>query len=254
MFNARQLLDQLVQTAQGMTTPPSATTSSPQQKTTMGGLLNNPAVTGALSGVGGGLLAGLLLSNKNVRKIGGKVAAYGGAAALGAIAISAYRNWQANKNQPAGAPTQHIPQQPQQLQQPQRAALEFDALPAAQLEDHSRAMLVAIVAAAKADGHFDERERQMINEQTDRLGDAETVTWVQQEIRKPLDVAQVAALAASPEMAAEIYLASLVVIDEQNAREKMYLDSLAEKLRLEPQLRMEIEWQLVQAGAQAPTM
>lgn len=71
---------------------------------------------------------------------------------------------------------------------------------------------------------------------------------MQQEIRKPLDAARIAALATSPELASEIYLASLMVIDEQNEREKIYLNSLAEKLGLDPQLRLEIEQQLTQAG------
>jgi len=72
--------------------------------------------------------------------------------------------------------------------------------------------------------------------------------WVQQEINKPLDVSKIAALATSPELASEIYLASLIVIDEQNEREKAYLNSLAEKLGLEPQLRREIEQQMVNAS------
>ncbi|MDR2861532.1 MAG: tellurite resistance TerB family protein [Syntrophobacterales bacterium] len=241
MFNARQLLDQLVQTAQGMATPP-ANTTSPRQNAGIGGMLNNPAVTGALSGVGGGLLAGLLFGNKNVRKVGGNLATVGGAAALGVIATKAYRNWQANKQQSNSVPAQNAQQQSPQ------SALDFDNLPAANQEEHSRAMLTAMIAAAKADGHFDERERQIIREQTEKIGDAETTAWVQEEIYKPLDVNQIAALATSPELAAEIYLASLIVSDEQNEREKIYLNSLAEKLKLEPQLRTEIEQQLSQSG------
>ena len=238
MFNSKQMLDQLVQTVQGMAT---GNTASSQQQTGIGGLLSNPTVTGALSGAGGGLLAGLLLGNKNVRNIGGNVAAVGGAAALGAIAFKAYRNWQANKNTSTGVSAQNFQQQPQQV-------LDFDNLPAAKQEDHSRAMLTAIIAAAKADGNFDERERQIIHEQTAKIGDPETTAWVQQEINKPLDVNRVAALVSSPELAAEIYLASLFVINEQNELEKAYLNSLAEKLGLEPQLRREIEQQLAHAS------
>ncbi len=240
MFNAKQLLDQLMQSAQGIAT--SQPVPSLQQG--KGGLLGHPAITGALSGVGGGLLAGLLLNNKQVRKVGGKVAAYGGAAALGAIAITAYRNWQANKERPANVPAQ----QTSPVEQQAAAALEFNDMPAEQVENHSRTMLSAIVAAAKADGHFDEREKQLIRDQVNQIGDAETVDWVQQEIRKPLDIDQIAALAISPEMASEMYLVSLAIIDVQNDREKGYLDSLAEKLKLEPQLRTEIARQLQQAN------
>ncbi len=229
MFNAKQMLDQLMQTAQGMAT----NTASPSKKSGISDILSNPMVAG-----GGGLLAGLLLGNKKVRKMGGTVAAVGGAAALGAIAFKAYRNWQASKGTSTDAPAQDYRQQPQQTD------LDFDNLPTAVQEENSRAMLTAIIAAAKADGHFDERERQMIHEQTQKIGDTETTAWVQQEIYKPLDINQIAALATSPELAAEIYLASLMVIDEQNEREKTYLNSLAERMGLEPQLRREIEQRL----------
>ena len=66
------MLDKLVWVAQ------SATSAISQQ-----GLLNNPMLAEA----GGDLFAGLLLSNKKVRRIGGT-------AVLGAIAFNPYRNWQ----------------------------------------------------------------------------------------------------------------------------------------------------------------
>ncbi len=230
MFNAKQLLDQLMQATQQLTPP--ANNSDPAPKNhSESGLLAHPAITGALSGVGGGLLAGLLMNNKKIRKVTGNVAAYGGAAALGAIALTAYKNWQDNKKQSIPNPTQQQP------------ALEFDTLPTEQLEEHSRIMLMAIVAAAKSDGQFDERERQLIRDQMNNADD-DTVQWLQQEIKEPLDMNKIAALATTPEIAAEIYLASLVIIDEQNTQEKNYLDRLAETLELSPQLRMEISQQL----------
>ncbi len=233
MFDAKQLLDQLIQNTGGI--------QNAIQAKGKGGLLDNPAVTGALSGVGGGLLAGLLLNNKKVRKIGGKVAAYGGAAALGAIAITAFRNWQANKGQAPSA-TQTPPMIANEQQA--AAALEFDHLPKQQLDQHSRAMLAAMIAAAKSDNEFDERERQMIREQVSKIGDQEAVEWVQAEIRKPLDIQQLASMASTPEMAAELYLVSLVMVDEQNEHEKVYLNTLGEALKLEPPLRQEIAQQL----------
>jgi len=233
MFNAKQMLDQLVQTAQGMI--------SPQQTAEIKGMLHNPKVTGAIAGAGG-LLAGLLFSNKTTRNASGKVVAVGGAAALGALALKAYRDWMANKNQSSDGNI------PEELPGEQQGALEFDNFSPAKQEDHSRAMLTAIIAAAKADGQFDQREQQIIKEQTDKMNDPEAAEWVRQEINKPLDVDEIAALATSPELASEIYLASLIVIDEQNELEKKYLDSLAEKLKLEPQLRREIEQQVTTAS------
>ena len=237
MFNATQILNQLLQAAQGMVAPATAGAAPSQQNAGtagLGGLLSNPAVTGALTGVGGGLLAGLLFGNKG-SNIGGKLVTIGGAAALGTLAFKAFRNWQANNSASAQDANQPAPERP---------ALEYENLSAEKQEDHSRVMLTAFIAAAKADGHIDDREQQVIQSLTDKAGDAETAAWVQQEIGKQLDADQVAALATSPELASEIYLASLIVIDDQNEQEKVYLDSLAEKMKLAPQLRKEIEQQL----------
>jgi uncharacterized membrane protein YebE (DUF533 family) len=237
MFNAKEILGQLMQGARGMAAPGGGNASSQGSLAGgLGGLLGNPAVTGALSGAGGGLLAGLLLGSKKARNIGGKVALAGGAAALGAIAFKAFSNWKAGQDTVAKPATYSVPQ-------PQQPVLDFNCLPDEQQEDHSRAMLAAIVAAAKADGRFDAKEQQIIREQVAKIGDAETAEWVQQEIRKPVDAGRIAAMAASPEVAAEIYLASLMVIDEQNEHEKRYLNALADKMGMEPRLRQEIEQQ-----------
>jgi len=237
MFNSSQILDQLLQTAQGMM---ANSASSSQQKggiSGIGNLLNNPMISGALSNIGGGLLSGLLSGNNRVSNTntGGNLASIGGAAALGSLALSVYRNWMASKNQASGV--QNF------LQQSQPVDSEFNNLSPEKQEDHSRAMLVAIIAAAKADGQIDQREQQIIHEQIEKTGDEEATTWIRQEMNKPLDINQVAALATSPELATQIYLVSLMVIGEQNEAEKVYLNSLAGKLKLDPQLRREIERQ-----------
>jgi uncharacterized membrane protein YebE (DUF533 family) len=242
MFNAKDLLGQLLGGSPA-TGSAYAGNASPGGGMAggLGSLLSHLGVTGALSGAGGGLLAGLLLGNKSARKVGGKVALAGGAVAIGALAYKAFRNWQGSR--------QAQPQQPGvAMQWPAgQKELDFSCLPDEEQESRSRAMLAAMVAAAKADGQFDPAEQQMIREQLAKTGDAETAEWVQQEIRKPADPARVAAMAASPGMAPEIYLASLLVIDRQNASERAYLDALAQKLGLEPQLQRELERQL--AGA-----
>lgn len=243
MFNAKGILGELIQSPKKIQAPQPCVAEQGSLLGGIGGLFKNPAVTGAFSGAGGGLLAGMLLGNKKVRKIGGKVAAVGGAVALGAIALKAWQNWQDNRSMQTAQETGT-----QQYKQPQQNMLDFNCMPEQQQEEYSRAMLAAMVAAAKADGHFDAREQQIIQEQITKIDDAETTAWVQHEIRKPLDAARIAALATSPELASEIYLASLMVIDEQNEREKIYINSLAEKLGLDPQLRLEIEQQLTQAG------
>ena len=50
-------------------------------------------------------------------------------------------------------------------------------------------------------------------------------------------------------MAAEMYLASLVMVDEENYMERAYLDELARQLKLDPDLKTELERQAEQSAA-----
>lgn len=195
-------------------------------------------LSGLLSGkagaaLGGGAL-GMLLGSKKTRKLGGKVLTYGGLAALGLVAYKAYGNWQRNNGQGAQGEPRTI-----------------DRLPEAQVELHSRAILKALIGAAKADGHVDDRERQLIDEEMARLSqDRQLLGWVDGELRKPVDPAEVAREASTPEMAAEMYLASLLVVDEENFMERSYLTELARQLNLSPALETELRGQLAQAEQQ----
>ncbi|AYF90364.1 tellurite resistance TerB family protein [Pseudomonas sp. DY-1] len=229
-MNTRGLLDQLLKSGQDLL----------QQKTAgksggfSGGKSNSGDLGSLLKGAGGGALAagalGLLLGNKSARKLGGKALTYGGLAALGVLAYKAYGNWQA---QQAGAPQS----EPQTL----------DRLPAPQAEQHSQAILKALVAAAKADGHVDARERQLIEEELAKLTqDADLRRWLDAELNKPLDPTDVARAATTPEMAAEMYLASVLMVDEEHFMERAYLEELARQLRLDPGLKAELERQVRQ--------
>jgi uncharacterized membrane protein YebE (DUF533 family) len=181
----------------------------------------------------GGVL-GLLLGSKSGRRMGGKALKAGSVVALGALAWKAYGDWQrqnAAASAPGAAPGAALP-----------APASFAALPAPQLEVHSRAMLKALIAAAKSDGHMDEAERGQVEDALHRLNaDAETRAWVDTELRRPVDPADVAAAATGPEMAAEIYLASVLVVDDTTVMERAYLDELARRLQLAPGLKAELE-------------
>nr|WP_132657786.1 DUF533 domain-containing protein [Pseudomonas aeruginosa] len=116
------------------------------------------------------------------------------------------------------------------------------------LAAHSHAILQAIVGAAKADGHIDERERQMIEGEVAKLtSDREVQGWLERELNKPLDPAEIARAASTPEIAAEMYLASLLMVDEESFMERSYLEELARQLRLEPSFKLELENQARQA-------
>lgn len=183
----------------------------------------------------GGVL-GLLLGSRGGRRVGGSVLKTGSVVALGALAWKAYGDWQ-RQNAAAAAP-QVWPVAGSAA----APASGFAALPAPQVEAHSRAMLKALIAAAKSDGHMDDAERSQVEAALQRLNaDAETRAWVDTELRRPVDPADVAAAATSPEMAAEIYLASVLVVDDTTVMERAYLDELARQLKLAPGLKAELE-------------
>ncbi|MGD8308379.1 MAG: tellurite resistance TerB family protein [Chromatiales bacterium] len=186
---------------------------------------------GGLGGFGKGALAGgalgLLLGSRRVRKLGGTVALYGGVAALGALAYRAYGDWQ--REQGAGTT---------------EGLRTVDRLQGAEAEDHSRGILKAMLAAARADGHIDEREQVLIDQEVSRLaGSAGLTDWMSAELRRPLDPAEVARAATTRELAAEMYLASFLMVDQESFMERAYLDGLAEAMGLDPDLKARLEAQ-----------
>ena len=226
-MNTKSLLDQLFKQGSELL---SGKGSKPQSTT--GGL------GGLLAGKGGAALGGgalgLLLGSKAGRKMGGKVLTYGGLAALGVVAYKAYSNWQ---QQQGSSVSQAQPQ-------------TIDRLPPPQAEQHSYAILRAIIGAAKADGHVDDKERELIDNEIARLtSDGELQHWFDAELKKPLDPAEVASHAKDQAMAAEMYLASLLTVDEQNFMERSYLQELARQLKLDPALQEQLALQVKQAVA-----
>jgi uncharacterized membrane protein YebE (DUF533 family) len=229
MLKTKGLLDQLLRSGQELMQQKTGAQST--QGRGQGFQLGN-----LLSGGGRGAVAtgaiGLLLGSKTARKMGGKIIAYGGLAALGVIA---YKAFNALQQQNEGAALNRQPQ-------------TVDRLSEQEAELHSRAILRALIGAAKADGHIDDRERQLVHNEMEKLtGDQELKMWFDQELNKPLDPAEIAQSATSPEIAAEMYLASLLMVDEQNFMERSYLDELARQMKLDPSLRAELEKQAMEA-------
>ena len=234
-MDTRSLLDQLLKAAPGLLGN-AGNQAQPRSEERPGG--KDSGLGSLLSGATGGALAAgaisLLLGSKKARKYGGKALTYGGLAALGVMAYKAYSNWQQQQGgaaQPASAAPQTI-----------------DRLPPPQAEQHSHAILRALIAAAKADGHIDARERELIDAEVAKISqDPQLLRWLDAELNQPLDPVAVARAAQTPEMAAEMFLASLLLVDEQNFMERAYLDELARQLRLDPALRSELERQVQQA-------
>ena len=186
--------------------------------------------------VGGGLLA-LLLGGSDTRRMAGSALKVGGAALVGGLAYKAWQDWQAQK---AGAavpttPALTAPDAPVALPAPH--GTPFMPADAASADDLSARLVQAMVAAAKADGHVTTSERRRISAQLSEMGlGSEAQSMIEAELDAPLDAGRIAALARTEEEAAEVYAASLLVVDPEAPAEKGYLAMLAARLKLDPGL------------------
>lgn len=208
-----------------------------------------------LRGAGGGALAGglaaLVLGTKTGRKLGGEALKLGGMAAVGALAYKAYSDWQAGK-QATPSTAQPAPQPVPMLPAP--SGTPFNPSSDAGQQTLARHLLRAMIAAAKADGHVDAQEQARIFAEMDKLPlSADDKAFVMDELRAKLDVDAVAGAAATPEEAAEIYAASLLSINVDNAAERGYLAMLAARLKLDERLVAHLHGNVAAAtGKSAP--
>ncbi|WBQ12567.1 tellurite resistance TerB family protein [Hyphomonadaceae bacterium BL14] len=222
-------------------------------------LQNDPAARNATLAGGGGFAAGLatsMLMGGSGRKFLGKAAKYGAIAAVGGLAYHAWQNHQRNAAAPAPAAASGAA-----ILVPTPAAADYEAAPAgtaflpapddaAAQEALGQALVRAMIAAAKADGKIDPAEKTRIFERLSAMElDSNAKAFVFDELNAPLDLNAVVAGAATPEMAAEIYAASLVAIECETPAEAAYLKLLAARLGLESSLVAEIH---TAAGAPAP--
>ncbi|MFY0731645.1 tellurite resistance TerB family protein [Pseudomonas sp. NFX15] len=240
-MNTSDLLEQLLRAGQGSMAQQGGGGAAPQGGLgdlggLLGGLLGGGAGAGASAGVGGagglgGLLGGLLgggspMGGAPQSRSGGGTN-YAALASLGMMAFQAYQAWQRN-----------------QASAPQQAPRTVDLLAGPEAEEHSHAILRALIAAAKADGRIDAAEQQMISTEIGRhTDDPQLQQWLDDEVAKPLDAKDVAQSATDPAMASEMYLASVMLVDDQQDAERNYLDELAAALKIDPQLQVHLEQQ-----------
>ncbi|WP_323162404.1 tellurite resistance TerB family protein [Pseudomonas glycinae] len=235
-MNTSDLLEQLLR-GQASAGQPGGASAGGGLGGLLGGLLGGGGVSGGGSPAGGlgglgGLLGGLLggggaLGGGTQRRSGGTN--YAALASLGMMAFQAYQAWQ--RSQASAAPQQT----------PQTA----DLLSGPQVEEHSHAVLRALIAAAKADGRIDESEKHLISSEIGKhTDDPNLQQWLDDEVAKPLDPTEVAQAAQNdPAMAAEMYLASVMLVDDQQDAERNYLDELAAALQIDPELQVHLEQQ-----------
>ncbi|MFJ4396721.1 tellurite resistance TerB family protein [Pseudomonas sp. NPDC089396] len=236
-MNTSDLLEQLLRAGQGSQAQQGSGGMSSQDGLgglggLLGGLLGGGGATGGGGGLGG-LLGGLLGGGgggsasgyTQGRSSGGTN--YAALASLGMMAFQAYQSWQRS-----------------QAAAPQQAVRTVDQLSGPEAEDHSHAILRALIAAAKADGRIDKQEEQLIYAEIKRhTNDPQLQQWLDDEVSKPLDAAEVAQSAQDPAMAAEMYLASVMLVDDQQDAERAYLDELAGALQIDPTLQVHLEQQ-----------
>jgi uncharacterized membrane protein YebE (DUF533 family) len=193
-----------------------------------GGLGGMGGLGGSMGGLGG-LVGSMLGGGRSSGALGG--AAMG---VIGMIAMNALRNM----GQSSSAP---------QAQAPSAAQAEPvtpDDVPAPS-EQTQRVMLMAMIAAAKADGHIDDTEMNNIVGKLKESGaSSDERDWVLGELAKPLDVEAVVAAVPNIEVGAQVYTASVLAITADTPEEKAYLDQLASRLGLQPEARSYIHTSL----------
>lgn len=207
-------------------------------------VMSGLAGSGLLGGLAGGAVSGALMSNKKARKTAGTVLQVGGLAALGGMAWKAYQGYQAGNR--SGQPESHTePQAPD----PAWSNLTDSgfAIDTDDQREDSRALLLvkAMIAAACADGHLDGDERNRIMQQVAEAGlDAREKGLVLDTLQDPPGLSDLCAQVDCPELAAEVYLASLLAVDSSRIESEIYLEALAHRLSIPPPLVAEMQAQL----------
>jgi len=190
--------------------------------------LSKLLVPGALGG-----LAGLLVANKSSRKL---LAKYGtGALLAGGGAIAGTVLWNKYKDKVRTA-HQGEPQFGQHTS-------PIDVRP--------ERLILALVFAAKSDGHIDDQERTAIEQQMREAGvEEQGRALVAQAIEQPLDPARLAQSVKNEEEALELYFLSCAAIDIDHFMERSYLNALGDALKIPQDVREGIEKD-IQAQKQA---
>lgn len=171
-----------------------------------------------------GGLAGLLVANKSSRKL---LAKYGtGALLAGGGAIAGTVLWNKYKDRVRTAHSD----EPDYGQHTSPLDLRTERL------------ILALVFAAKSDGHIDDKERSAIEQQLREAGvEEQGRTLVAQAIEQPLDPQRLAQSVKNEEEALELYFLSCAAIDIDHFMERSYLNALGDALKIPQDVRDGIE-------------
>ncbi len=206
----------------------------------LGQVLGSGAASGLAGGLAGGLASGLLTGKKG-RKMGVKALKMGGVAAIGALAYTAFQRYNNSQGSPAAMPANAAHLTPA----PAGTAFMPERSDYAANEALGLTLVRAMIAVSRADGRLDAQESQAIFQKIESLGlDSESQSLLVEEMGHPVDVDAIVNSATSPEIAAEIYIASLLAVDFDTAEEKAYLAMLAARMGLPSALVAELESQV----------
>ncbi|ASG44017.1 MULTISPECIES: tellurite resistance TerB family protein [Citrobacter] len=184
--------------------------------------LSKLLVPGALGG-----LAGLLVANKSSRKLLSK---YGTSALLvGGGAVAGTVLWNKYKDKVRAA----------HQDEPQFGAQSSP------LDERTERLILALVFAAKSDGHIDAKERSAIEQQLREAGvEEQGRVLIERAIEQPLDPQRLAHGIRNEEEALEIYFLSCAAIDIDHFMERSYLNALGDALKIPQDVREGIEQDL----------
>lgn len=218
-----------------------------------GATASSPAASQRMSNAGGGiqdLLGSLMGAGQAVsNRVGGDNLAAGGIGALlgalmggsrsttvnslggGMMGLLGMMAYKALKNSMGGSSSSSANAQAYTPATPQQQASDAEII------------LLAMIDAAKADGQIDSEEFRKITDSLKNSGvGQEGMNYVLQKLQGPMETAKiVSATRGRPDLAAQVYSASLMAIEVDTDAERMYLSKLANAMGLSPQVIQNIE-------------
>jgi hypothetical protein len=106
--------------------------------------------------------------------------------------------------------------------------------------------------AAYSDGHIDASERsRMMDKVAEMALEPDEKAVLFDALSSPLSLADLCRIVDCPELAAEVYLCSLLVLDKSLIHSSIYLDALAQRLEIPPDFTKQLHTNIEQESTQA---
>ncbi len=176
-------------------------------------------------------MGALILGSRSGRSIATTAAKLGAIALIGSLAHRAYQTYTQGQGPSASRNMLMAPA-------PEGSGFEEGAV----TNDAAMTYVRAMIAAAAADGRFDEREQERIlgSLRGSGLGD-KAEAFLAAEVANPASVDDLAALVSTPEEAMQVYTAARLVIEPGTEAENEFLQALAGRLGIDPTLASHID-------------